>query len=260
MYNHLHWKALDAQNEVWLELVITPDHNFQIMVGSEDQALFILKILNKAQLLNPNFDFWGKRVETQLEFSRHWGLGSSSTFLVCIAQWAQVDPFELFFSTMKGSGYDIAVGVESESVAYKLVEGKAQYKTQNIPVNTKETLYFIYLGKKQISSTEVQAQEKKIVPSELIIEINRISQSLLQNKTAQEWDEILEKHEEITAQITGKIPIKKQLFDDYPHLIKSLGAWGGDFILARAYLSTDLDYFKHKGFNTILPFEDLVLS
>ena len=37
----------------------------------------------------------GAVIETQLDFLRNWGLGSSSTLINNIAQWANVNPFDL---------------------------------------------------------------------------------------------------------------------------------------------------------------------
>jgi hypothetical protein len=47
------------------------------------------------------------------------------------------------------------------------------------------------------------------------------------------------------------------LFKDYPNTIKSLGAWGGDFVLATGN-NSDMDYFKNKGYNTIIPFQEMI--
>lgn len=38
-------------------------------------------------------------METKLEFPRDWGLGSSSTLINNIAQWAQIDAFKLLFES-----------------------------------------------------------------------------------------------------------------------------------------------------------------
>ena len=53
-------------------------------------------------------------------------------------------------------------------------------------------------------------------------------------------------------------PIKQKLFSDFPGGIKSLGAWGGDFILATGTKET-MEYFKEKGYATVISFQDMVL-
>ena len=53
-------------------------------------------------------------------------------------------------------------------------------------------------------------------------------------------------------------PIQKSTFGDYNKgIIKSLGSWGGDFILVTGQRE-DLGYFRDKGYNTIYVLEDLV--
>ena len=61
------------------------------------------------------------------------------------------------------------------------------------------------------------------------------------------------------AGILQRKTIKQLLFYDFEGAIKSLGAWGGDFIIA----SGDSDsprYFNQKGFETVIPFEEMIYS
>ena len=52
--------------------------------------------------------------------------------------------------------------------------------------------------------------------------------------------------------------MKEKFFSDFQGSIKSLGAWGGDFILATGNKSTK-KYFLDKGFKTIIPFNKICL-
>jgi hypothetical protein len=55
--------------------------------------------------------------------------------------------------------------------------------------------------------------------------------------------------------------VQTRLFNEFPGVVKSLGAWGGDFVLAGA----DMDpaairsYFEERGYTTIIPYEEMVL-
>ena len=40
---------------------------------------------------------------------------------------------------------------------------------------------------------------------------------------------------------------------------KVLGAWGGDFILASGGENT-VDYFKDKGYTTVIPYREFILK
>jgi len=65
-------------------------------------------------------------------------------------------------------------------------------------------------------------------------------------------------HEEIISKIIDLTPVKQKLFKDYQGAIKSLGAWGGDFILAAGDANTP-SYFESKGYETIISYSDMVL-
>ena len=57
-----------------------------------------------------------------------------------------------------------------------------------------------------------------------------------------------------------KVPtIQSKLFSDYKDgVIKSLGAWGGDFILVTGN-DESINYFEKKGYCTILRFNDMII-
>ena len=51
-------------------------------------------------------------------------------------------------------------------------------------------------------------------------------------------------------------------FKDYWGIIKSLGAWGGDFVLATSTESPEKTkaYFNERGFEIVLPYRELIYS
>jgi hypothetical protein len=48
------------------------------------------------------------------------------------------------------------------------------------------------------------------------------------------------------------------LFSDFDGAVKSLGAWGGDFVLAISN-EDPTTYFKSKGYETIIAYKDMIL-
>ena len=68
----------------------------------------------------------------------------------------------------------------------------------------------------------------------------------------------LAQHETQMSQILELPQVHQELFPDFKGTIKSLGAWGGDFILV---LSKDnpTSYFSSKGYKTILSYADMIL-
>ena len=69
---------------------------------------------------------------------------------------------------------------------------------------------------------------------------------------------MVKEHEEIISTIICKKPIHNDLFKDFNGQIKSLGAWGGDFILASGDNETP-KYFYNKGYKDIIPFSKMKL-
>ena len=68
----------------------------------------------------------------------------------------------------------------------------------------------------------------------------------------------MQKHEDLIAKALGVPTVKQSLFPDYKGAIKSLGAWGGDFVLA-ASDQEGPNYFKNLGYENVIPFEKMIL-
>ena len=77
--------------------------------------------------------------------------------------------------------------------------------------------------------------------------------------TLTDFERIIDAHENKIASLLGQATVKELLFNDFQNSIKSLGAWGGDFILATGN-KQDMTYFKDKGYTTILAFNDMIAS
>ena len=52
--------------------------------------------------------------------------------------------------------------------------------------------------------------------------------------------------------------VKEAFFSDFKGAIKSLGGWGGDFILAVSTQDPS-PYFKERGFDTVIPYREIIL-
>ncbi|MGB0429673.1 MAG: GYDIA family GHMP kinase [Bacteroidia bacterium] len=198
-----------------------------------------------------------------------------------------VDPYQIQFECFGGSGYDIACATAKSPILYqKWPEPKSSAITIDYPF--KKHLYFVYLGQKQDSREGIKhyramANERK---AEVIKELNAITNAVVQlgikSKTAIEsskvlpprakleggkkndefgqFCDLLKRHEEIVGKAIDTKPVQERLFSDFEGQTKSLGAWGGDFILAASSNeeSKVFEYFKSKGFGTILKFNETV--
>ena len=121
-----------------------------------------------------------------------------------------------------------------------------------------EKIYFIYLNKKQSSISEIENYNNKKVSKSTINEISNITSMILQCDSIEAYDKLIESHELIISKLISKPTIKETLFKDFNGSIKSLGAWGGDMIMATSH-SDPNRYFKEKGYSTIFKYEELLV-
>ena len=263
------WESYSATNELWLQVefdlprlrIISETFNSSTEGAKDSLAIKLQDIIFEAKKLNPDFlnDTKGYYVKSKLSFPRNWGLGSSSTLINNLAQWADIDAFQLQFNTFGGSAYDIACAQNNSPILYQLKNKKQHVKSVNFNPNFKEQLYFVHLNKKQ-NSREGIAQYKKIKDNinTFAEEISRLTIEIIECLKLTDFEKIMQDHEQIIASIIKQKPIQKELFSDYFGQTKSLGAWGGDFILATGN-NDSLSYFKNKGFETVVPYQEMIL-
>jgi mevalonate kinase len=260
----LSWKSFDVNGNCWF------DHKFEFWHFKclsdivPEEALFIQKVLLQVRKQNPHFlrDEVDVKVETHLGFPLSWGLGSSSSLIYNIAQWAYVSPFELLFKTYGGSGYDIACAQSDGPILYKKSSLGPNWSPVNFNPKFKENLYFVYLGKKQNSRDAVKdyTKKKNSFDSKIIPKITELTQEFLNAKTLGEFKNLMTMHENIIGEALGFQTLKESTFKDFDGAIKSLGAWGGDFALVATDLTlSDVKaYFNSKGLETICRYDELI--
>lgn len=257
---HIIWKSFDSDHSIWFEAELTLDGYSISNTSDEEVAKTLKKVLRAVKQQNPKFlnQKTGVKVETKLGFPRNWGLGTSSTLINNIAQWASIDAYQLLAVTLGGSGYDVACAQHFQPLLYQLDLGKPKVLPVNYNPSFKDSLFFVYLNKKQNSRKAIANYKKKVFnKSELLSKINAITQQFLEAERIEELESLIIEHELLLSHIL-EIPPVKRSFPDYFGAIKSLGAWGGDFVLATGNEKTPA-YFKDRGFETVIPFEDMVL-
>ena len=194
---------------------------------------------------------------SHLEFPQNWGLGSSSTLINNLAQWAKVDAFELLENTFGGSGYDVGCAQHSKPIFYQRQNNKPHIEIVDFDPPFKERLFFVHSNQKQ-NSREAIAAYKALKKGEKLdfSELNAITNELSQTSTLEAFESLIIQHETLISELIQHPPLKTTHFTDYNGAIKSLGAWGGDFFLVTG---SDFSYFKDKGYSSIVAFEDMVL-
>jgi mevalonate kinase len=258
------WTSFDSDGSIWLEETISFEDisikNISDTASSKRNTL--IEILHEGHLLNPDFiaKSEGFHITTELTFPRNWGLGTSSTLINNIAQWLKVDAFVLLNNSFGGSGYDIACAQNDTPILYHLENGNPVVEKVSFEPGFTENLFFVYLDKKQSSKSAIASyhNNKNEDLTENISKIDLLTKEVLNTKTLREFATSLEEHEAEMSNILEMKTIKESLFPDFDGIIKSLGAWGGDFVLAIAKENPE-DYFKERGFKTIVSYKDMIL-
>ena len=275
------WGSFTETGDCWFEAVFdlpklrlkNATFNSDVEGSAEFIAETLQRIVNEARKLNQDFlqVNAGFVVKTNLTFPRNWGLGSSSTLINNIASWANVDAYKLLWNAFSGSGYDIACAQNDSPILYQLEKVTERSRSQMPIVNQvefnpsfKEELFFVHLNKKQNSREgiqkykEYQSKRSFDTAQDDIAEISNLSNEFVNATSVKNLENIIEEHERIIASIIQLNPVKEELFSDYFGAVKSLGAWGGDFVLVTGNEDTP-KYFKQKGFETILPYSKMIL-
>lgn len=262
--NGLNWKSFDHENKLWFEVFF--DENLDIkhttdMAVARTLQTILLFAGEKGRLFFEEPGYY--EAVSRLEFPNDWGLGSSSTLIANIAQWAGIDAFELFFNTFKGSGYDIACALNNKPLFYQLQDKKPVWNEVDFYPPFKDHLFFIHLGKKQNSREGIQRfHEKYRLNISCIDKISQLTKESINCKIFTDFCNIMDEHESIISEELQLPKVKDLHFADFEGSIKSLGAWGGDFIMAASHLPfVDIkNYFETKGYTTMVTYNEMIRS
>lgn len=263
------WQSFAENGECWLEAIFdlpklrlanaTYDANED--GGKDSIAENLNKILRETRKLSPEFLNVenGFLIKTKLNFPRNWGLGSSSTLINNIANWAKVSPYKLLENTFGGSGYDIACAQHNMPILFTKHHSEIVLEEVNFNPTFKDQLYFVHLNKKQNSREGIERYKKmKGNLTSEIKQISELSEAFISCKKLSDFEKLIKEHEQIVSKTIQLKPIQSVLFSDYFGQTKSLGAWGGDFILATGNEDSP-NYFNKKGFSTVIPYQKMVL-
>jgi len=247
----LYWQALDDRGDTWLQASFTLKGRALSTPNPGTKKL--QHILQAAVRLSDRFLPEGQ-VITRLEFDRNWGLGSSSSLYHLVGQWLAVSPLALFRACEEpGSGYDlVAAGRDTPFLFAR--KGEKIMDISSLPLVFQET-WLVHLNQKQDSLKEVQRFRQRAVSLGSIEEISNLSRALLGVKTTADLLSLWRAHEKCTGALIGMEPVQERLFPDFTGGIKSLGAWGGDFIWVAGPDAPH--YFRQRGYTTVLPFAEL---
>ncbi len=252
------WEAYH-QDILWLKIKINYRNWTILETNLEDSAAFMVKVLQNVQDLS-KIRFQSENsyfFKTNLQFPANYGLGSSSTLMNNLAEWAEIDAFQLNEMSLGGSGYDIAVAKEKSPILFQNLNGEKVFQKINFNPSFKNELIFIHLNQKQDSREGINHYRSKEKSPELIQEFSSITEKVLETDNLEKFSQLMELHEQKLANFLEMQPVKEKYFENCPVFVKSLGAWGGDFVMSAKFQDYEA-YFLEKGFGDIFTYNDLI--
>lgn len=259
--NNIRWQAF-YQNQVWFSCELDPTDLSIFTTTDTEKSATLVRILQAIKSLKPEFSLIpGTSFKTTIEANPEWGLGSSSTLLSLLSQYADVDPFVLNEVVFQGSGFDIACATADGPILYvrnQLVE------PINLDYPFASQLFLVYSGRKKKTAIEVRTfLKEKVISSQTVSEMSALTDEFAACRDQNEFNLLIRLHEELVSKSIGRIPVKSEFFGDFKGEVKSLGAWGGDFFLVSTNKLTFSEvnrYFENKGLMTVFKWGDLLLN
>ncbi len=259
---YLSWTSRDHDGTVWFEAEYERSGLAVRNSSDEKTARTLADMLNACRRLNPGFlhGETGFGVGTGTDFPRAWGLGTSSTLIAALARWAAVDAYTVLFDTLGGSGYDIACAYADGPILYRLRERTPEVNAVDYRPDFSGSLYFVYLGKKQDSREGIARYRRGFAgKTALVEEITQLTRHFLSATTLSALNAVIREHEALVSRALDLPRARDVHFRDFEGEVKSLGAWGGDFVLLtseRSEAETRV-YLSGKGFGTVLTWPEM---
>ncbi|MBF4982802.1 hypothetical protein FNJ87_00085 [Nonlabens mediterrranea] len=259
------WKSYDYDGDLWFETQFAVEElidRSKIKFDDEVQEKLIL-ILRFAIWLNPlalsKIDS-GLDAVTTLDFNRKYGMGTSSTLISLVSQWLECDPFALQFECFGGSGYDIACATAKRALIYNYNDAQPTVELIDWNPIIMESIFFVYLNRKQNSRDSIARFDNSLITDKVRKELDEMPQRFMDaSDDLTAFNMVINRHEAIIFSLIGLEPVKQKLFPDYTQAIKSLGGWGGDFVMCTGGIE-ERAYFKSKGFEIVLEWDEVSAS
>ena len=128
----------------------------------------------------------------------------------------------------------------------------------------KDKIHFVYLGNKQNSREGISyyrslsLEHKKIC----IQEINELTEAISSCNFLTDMMDLVREHEQLVSSFLKKEKVQTTHFPHFNGVVKSLGAWGGDFVMVLSHESGDYvkNYFAKKDLSDYFQFDQIIKS
>lgn len=238
--------------------------NFSVVSCSDSlRANYLSKLLQAVRRLDAGFlTSGGYKVRSVMGANPQWGFGSSAQLTVNVARWAGVDALQLHGLVSSGSGADVACSLMAHAIHYSISMKQPKYEPVSFHPPFSDKLLLVYTNRKQDSSTSVKnfLLKRNLIDSVRDL-ISQITLEATQTTDIQVFAGLMHEHERLLASVLKQPTVQQSQFDGFPGVVKSLGAWGGDFVLAIPSVGVDeaATWFLDRGYHTLLPFHETVL-
>ena len=250
------WISYNADGTIWFTAVFSINLQQIITTNDIEKAKTLQKLLQFISKNNQEVLQYSLTFTTTLDFDKDWGLGSSSTLINNLSQWSGVDAFSLLNHSFGGSGYDVAVARANAPILFTKQNAQVSWQQVVVDYPFADQLWFVYLNRKQNSREGIKAYKKTSVSVADIQAISAISKELVQVSHIDDFCRLLNAHDRILTRVLHRKTVQQTLFPDYKGCVKSLGAWGGDFVLAVG--DNAPEYFASKGYKTIVAYKQFI--
>ncbi len=228
---HVRWQSFDYEGKEWM--------NCQFRIHDEPSELLAVlrplqQMLRYISIKRP--DLCGEEkdlhVRIKASFRKEWGLGSSSALIANMARWSETNPFDLMDVSFPGSGYDVATAFQDQALLYRLNESERVFEHLSYLPDFLLDYRVVFLGKK-VNSRESVSETKDRIPelNKYVQILDKCALNALNAADMATFNGEMRTYEQILADELQITPTGA-LFPEYPGFMKSLGAWGGDALLA----------------------------
>jgi mevalonate kinase len=259
----IQWTSYDADGSCWFESFISFESIQKKELSDTSPSIrnTLIEILHEAYVLNSGYilNSDGYVISTALTFPKNWGLGTSSTLINNLATWLAIDAYTLLKNSFGGSGYDLACAQNNAAILYQLIDNQPKVEIVPFAPSFAEHIYFVYLNKKQSSKAAIASYFNRLDDIQQQVPfMSELTKKILSTDSLEQFCSLLHYHETEMSSILEQQTIQESLFPDFKGVIKSLGAWGGDFIMV---VSNDnpKPYFLEKGYPTLLTYHEMIL-
>lgn len=257
----IHWHTKVLGNE-WFSAIFSRN-DLQVTEATDlSIAGFVGQLLLEASAFQPELTKGTSSffIENEIGFDIRWGLGSSSSLISNLAYWLDIDPFSLYRKLFRGSGYDLFCARSDHSILFQLKNGEPVVQPDVFNPPFQQNIFFIYSGRKQDSQASVSNFLTGRPDSDITDKISHLTERMTGATDVSEFMELMQDHENIISGLIGLPPVQLELFPGFDGAIKSLGAWGGDFLMAATardgtYIN---DYFFSKNLPVIFAWHEIV--